>query len=674
MGTVNHGVYVSDDGGISWKPSNEGLTDTNVLTLTGNDSSLLAGTTTGIFLSTDNGALWNEVLDQERTQSFYGKGDTIYALTSFAALGGQLFKSFDGGKHWNPAAPNPNAYIPRSPRGITAFALEGDEQFVALDTVILVSGDNGISWSLDDAGLPNTAYYKDASIYTILSDGAITVAGTEGCGAFRSTDSGKNWKASNSGLPQSGDNYGGYATINGFVKLGTIIFAATSGGVYCSLDSGRSWSNACGGLSNTDVKAVFVEDSTLYATTYGGLFTSTDTGKLWQNLHADLTDWKIYGAYVGNVNAFVTLRNCIFAGTSHGLLTSSDSGITWEPTGSGLTNNEVSSLTTDGSDLYVGTLGEGVLISSDNGISWQPTSLTCPVGRLTYHNGRVFAAAFYQGLFVSDNDGVTWSKVTDARLTGHVGYLFADTNIFATTGGPGYNAAKSEILISKDNGNSWTDITPPWHNGQISTMSVMGGSLFLGTWGNGIYVSKDKGLNWSDPNMVDSGTEGTDVCALVPYQSNLFAGTPNGLYLSTDYGASWSAIEVLSYDGLYPGLCIDGSYLIMGILDGSIYRRPLSEIIPPSAVSNPPSKSQNIQVYPNPFTQSTKISFSLAEAGYADVSIVNVLGAEVARLHSGTLGAGEHTFTWNPEGAAPGNYWCLVRTSTGVQRIGLSKE
>jgi hypothetical protein len=61
----------------------------------------------------------------------------------------------------------------------------------------------------------------------------------------------------------------------------------------------------------------------------------------------------------------------------------------------------------------------------------------------------------------------------------------------------------------------------------------------------------------------------------------------------------------------------------------------------------------------------------LPESGAAEVTIENLLGAEVARLFSGSLSAGEHSFEWDAGQAAAGTYFCALRTSGGVQRVAL---
>jgi hypothetical protein len=73
-------------------------------------------------------------------------------------------------------------------------------------------------------------------------------------------------------------------------------------------------------------------------------------------------------------------------------------------------------------------------------------------------------------------------------------------------------------------------------------------------------------------------------------------------------------------------------------------------------------------IFPDPFSQSTTISFSSSERSVAEVTIVNLLGAEVACIFSGELGAGNHQFTWYASGMPPGMYVCVVRMNGKVQQ------
>jgi hypothetical protein len=54
---------------------------------------------------------------------------------------------------------------------------------------------------------------------------------------------------------------------------------------------------------------------------------------------------------------------------------------------------------------------------------------------------------------------------------------------------------------------------------------------------------------------------------------------------------------------------------------------------------------------------------------HCHVTIVNLLGAEVARLFSGELGAGKYSFSWDAINAQAGMYECVVRAGGAMQRI-----
>jgi hypothetical protein len=102
---------------------------------------------------------------------------------------------------------------------------------------------------------------------------------------------------------------------------------------------------------------------------------------------------------------------------------------------------------------------------------------------------------------------------------------------------------------------------------------------------------------------------------------------------------------------------------------GGIFRLDTLTTSASVSYSNKTSRAL-FQSYPNPFSQSTTISFSPQSSGYADISIVNLLGAEVAHLFSGELAAGEHSFVWsNPTGLPDGTYECLVRMNGQVQTL-----
>ena len=138
--------------------------------------------------------------------------------------------------------------------------------------------------------------------------------------------------------------------------------------------------------------------------------------------------------------------------------------------------------------------------------------------------------------------------------------------------------------------------------------------------------------------------------------------------MSYDSGRTWTAENFgLRFIQVY-ALYVDDTMMFAGTYSG-VWHRPLSEMIPTSAVSQPQAASREIQSCPNPLSLSTTINFSATERGIAKVTIVNLLGAEVARLFSGELAAGNHSFTWDASGIEPGMYECLVRMKGSAEHL-----
>ena len=71
------------------------------------------------------------------------------------------------------------------------------------------------------------------------------------------------------------------------------------------------------------------------------------------------------------------------------------------------------------------------------------------------------------------------------------------------------------------------------------------------------------------------------------------------------------------------------------------------------------------QNYPNPFNPSTKINFSVAQAGHVTLKVFNLLGTEVASLVNEQKDAGAFSVSWNAAGLPSGMY--LYRLSVTSQ-------
>jgi hypothetical protein len=248
----------------------------------------------------------------------------------------------------------------------------------------------------------------------------------------------------------------------------------------------------------------------------------------------------------------------------------------------------------------------------------------------------------------------------------HVNALAAQgSKVFAGTSANG-------LIVSTNNGNSWSAANGTLPISDIQSLAVKGGILFAGTNANGLFLSTDTGQSWTD---VSSGLPASSVLSLEENSQQFFAGTGgNGIFRTDDSGKTWKQVDSGLVNLNVTSLGIRNGNLFAGTIGGYVWERPLSQMlfVLPASVAQTPTIPSDIQTYPNPFSQSTQITFTSQAAGYAEVSIVNMLGVEVARLFSGELGAGEHSFMWDAGKnayATHGVYECLVRMNGQVETL-----
>ena len=102
----------------------------------------------------------------------------------------------------------------------------------------------------------------------------------------------------------------------------------------------------------------------------------------------------------------------------------------------------------------------------------------------------------------------------------------------------------------------------------------------------------------------------------------------------------------------------------------------ISYFINSAGIDFAPSLNLELTGYPNPFTVSTSISFSLADAGFTSVGIYDLSGRIVVELMDEALSAGNHTIEWNGcyqsgEPASAGLYFCRIESNGVIETTGL---
>ena len=92
---------------------------------------------------------------------------------------------------------------------------------------------------------------------------------------------------------------------------------------------------------------------------------------------------------------------------------------------------------------------------------------------------------------------------------------------------------------------------------------------------------------------------------------------------------------------------------------------------PPTAVESPehevPWTYALGQNYPNPFNPSTTISYTLAKATHATLTISDLLGRRIATLVDELKPAGFHVMLWNASGLPSGVYFLRMSADRFVE-------
>lgn len=561
---------------------------------------VFAGTTNGIFSSTDHGTSWT------RHNGFNG----VRYMTAMTTVGGAIiaaasdsvYRSLDTGATWQ----NITTGLP---------ADEYHAAFLVIDTTLIVqeifantfyfSTDKGTTWK---AGKKGWASYEQVWISAVM--GSYLFAGTDS-NLYRSPDKGNTWVIVKDSLPKA-------VAVATLGAVGTRLFASTNFGVFVSVDSGKVWSYSGQGLPLGQYLISYADmGSTILGSTFdNGIFASTDQGASWSAAKTGLVT-------VDARNGFAVIGNDVLVGTDIGVFRSTNKGGNWIFSNSGIINyTPVSGFARSGNQLVVSTHGRGIYRSSNDGDQWIPSNqgivrdsiFISDLSHLIQYKGSLFTASTYEGsIFRSTNDGLSWTDIFPNRvITSAALYTLGDTKLFADVNdtlnlhailyskesitswmqiypgsqsifsfaemGSSLFAASSFGLVfrSTDDGAHWKIVNIPEVKWYVLSLAVMGTNLFAGTQ-DGAYVSSDEGASWKE---INTGFTNLNVSNLLVIGTNLFATTLDGVFLTKDNGANWVNVST----GLPVGLPVavlyaSPTHLFCGVNFRGVWKRPLSEII-----------------------------------------------------------------------------------------------
>jgi hypothetical protein len=256
--------------------------------------------------------------------------------------------------------------------------------------------------------------------------------------------------------------------------------------------------------------------------------------------------------------------------------------------------------------------------------------------------------------------------VTQSGITGfscNADFVYADGDVAGT---------ESNLTLGKwDGGPEWYGYG--YGNPTTNTLSATGITSFSDFTGGetgalpiqlasfvGSYVGNNAKLEWqtiSEVNNYGFNVQRLNVVSKTYENAGFVAGKGTTLepqsYSFVDQDASGSVeyrLEQIDNNGLK-------NYF------GPIFLNPNS--VDDKSVPAVFALNQN---YPNPFNPSTKISFSLANAGYTTLKVYNIVGKEVASLFSGNAEAGrQYVVNFDAKNLTSGMYFYKLQSGNSVE-------
>jgi hypothetical protein len=500
----------------------------------GNPQTVYAGTSGGLFKSTDAGASWK--VSNRSTGSGIAI-DPVHTSTIYA-VGGGVSKSVDGGATWNVVFTSPGL-------GASCVAVDPvtpSTVYVGASLGIYKSTDSGATW----ASVKSDGQFCFTAIAVSKTrHNEVYAAELYDNKVYKSSDGGVSWNP----LDLGDSGWWPYAVA--VSPTTDAVYVGLFEGVFKSTDGGASWYNPGTGIP-MEITSIAIDasnENVLYASGAGGIYRSSDAG----------ATWPLYGAPQPSIEALaldpVTQALVYAGGVNQGVLKSADGGASWTASNNGLHARSLGTLAVNPANPLEFLAGSdassppGLFKSVDGGTSWTD-SYSSPVYAVAYdpsNPATVFSGVY--GFSKSADGGQNWAysglEAFQARdiLINPANHL----EVFATNriGGPYLD----RIYRSADGGQSWLHDDAGLYSNSAFTSAAIGsdGSVYLagmdyeeeGPFRSGIY-KRVNGVWTVLPTNNPSGNDYQTVTVAPSNPSIIYAGYGTRVSKSTNAGQTWT--------------------------------------------------------------------------------------------------------------------------------------
>ena len=524
-------------------------------------SRIFLGTSAGeLYLSNDGGGSWahfthlgggnDYVLDHIVVDP--ANSNTIYiAAWSIENNGGDIFRSHDGGRSWQPLP----AMHGKSVRSFAVFA--GDSRTMvagALDGVFR-STDAGDTW--ERISPPNHPEIKNIeSIAIDPRNPGVVYAGTWHL-PWKTVDGGRTWASMKQGIVDDSDVF---SIIIDQQNPANVYLSACSG-IYKSENAGELFHKIQGIPFSARRTRVLHQDpvnpAIVYAGTTEGLWKTVDAGKTWRRTSPP-------NLIVNDVMVDPQRPAHVLLATDRsGLLASEDGGQTVRASNHGFSHRQVSAVLADRRDaktIYAGVINDkefgGVFVTRDGGARWQQMNTGLAghdIFSLAQSSDGNLLAGTHRGVYLYEQKLARWRPI-NAIANEKIIQVPVRTPKMKNAK---YPAAKTATRRETVRGEL---------KGRVARVVVSGERWYAAT-ADGVYASYDHGQTW----------HGGPVDALRSFFSidadneDVVASTPNALAISHHHGMAWKSVTLPSYISTVQSVALTPSAIWLSSRSGVFY-------------------------------------------------------------------------------------------------------
>ena len=564
------GVFRSDDGGHTWRPS--GLIGQAVRALAqapSNPDVLIAGTLDGVYRSRDAGKTWERISPEghEEIRNLDSLAidphnpEIIYVGTFHLP-----WKTTDGGRRWFPIHQG-------------------------------MIDDSDVMSILVDSSNPQRLYAAACS------------------GIYRSENGAALWKKIQ-GIPFSARRTN---VIRQDPQRPATVYAATTEGLWKTTSAGAAWQRKT--PSDWVITAVVIPSEPASRVVIGieklGVLVSDDGGEHFRAandgfFHRQIVALALDKERPGRVLAVLT-------NAPEPILATEDGGRTWAPLGPGLKTQGLQRVYASPDGWWAALERGGLMRYDEHRAAWVRVGIV--VGEAAIRAGpegsrrharsqrpglsskgprqldfltndmafsrETWFAATEEGLLASTDHGATWSIFP----VGPMNTLPVRSVRCSADGQHLWVVSLRGLIISSDAGNTWS-----WHDLPLTAGGALRldvapddnyGRTLVAVARNGLYISRDAGQHWQQATSGLPEAPVQDLAIVGPvFLASMQTG---GLYISSDSGRTWARIEGSLAEGYFPVVTtLDAASTIFAASSTEgLYAVDLSTPRPSSAGSQP---------------------------------------------------------------------------------------